>query len=176
MKFYVNRNQTGFVEEIIKKTSYANQNGYKFYKKLRKSWKNELEWPNFDMENDFKRQNIKFQVPGQETKILTRPKKNSLGDRMLGYNGVFYSETVCDEKSMLFRQVDNSAFAFCETYMKRFIVPRVLSNVHLGQVCKFRSKSRVPILSFVYQHEKGRLVYDFFGTFLLFFWQIWFLY
>jgi hypothetical protein len=146
------------VDDIIKKSSYANQNGYKFYKKMRKSWEYEIDWPNFNMENDFIRQGIEFQVPGENVKIFTRPKRNSLADRMLKYNGVQYSETIANEKSMLFRQVDNSVFAFCETYMKRFLVPRVLSNVNLAQVCKFRSKGRVPILSFVYKNNSSKFL------------------
>lgn len=160
MEFYVSRSQLGFVEDIIKKSSFANQNGFKFYKIFRAKWEHELLWPTFRLEDDFYRQGVSFKrIDSQVTESLTRARGDSLKERMLGHNGVRGREVGCDEDAQAprLRLVDNSAYVFCETYMPRFLVPRVISNTQLGKICKYRVKGRVPILCFRHQPLSGRL-------------------
>lgn len=162
IRFYVNKDKSSFVKKIIQKTSFANQNNFRFYRTFKQNWTGPVEWENFDLEDDFMRQNIRFKKPDKSSNILVRPKKNSLTERMLRCNGVVYRETEADNEKTLFRLVDNSSFAFCQSYMRRFLVPRILSNVQLAQVCKFRSKGRIPILCFAYQDpaSKNGLIAD----------------
>ena len=156
IKFYVTKNQMSFVDELIKKANFANQNGFKFYKNFKVSWKPGIIWPTFNLEDDYQRQDIKYiDVNKDAEKIMIRPKKNSLAERMLNYNGVKKIETITTESKNL-RMVDNSAFVFCETYMKKFLIPRIISNSHLTQVCKFRSKERIPIICFVYRTKNSK--------------------
>ena len=143
------------MDDLIKKASLANQNGFKFYKNFKISWQPGVIWPTFNLEDDYNRQEIKYKTTKE--KMTTRPKRNSLAEKMLKYNGVEKIETKGDSSKDL-RLVDNSAFVFCETYMKNFLIPRIISNTLLSQVCKFRSKGRLPILCFVYRGIKSKLI------------------
>jgi hypothetical protein len=161
LEFYVSRNNTPFAEQIIKNSSYANQNGFKFYKIFRKEWKHTLIWPTFQLEDDYSRQEIAFKpIDEQVNKKFKRSRTNSLKQRMLKYNGIEEKETLQlkDQEKTNLRLIDNSAFVFCETYMKRFLVPRIISNTQLSNICKYRVKGRVPILCFIYRGGKGSYV------------------
>ena len=147
------------MESIIKNYNYAVHNGFRFYKSFKEKWEMPTIWPTFELQQDYERQNILFKaIDKNASKIVNRPKKDSLRERMLKYNGVEDRETKTskDEKKVRFRLVDNTVYAFCETYMKRFLVPRIISNLHLSQVCKFRSKGRIPILCYAFKEQKSK--------------------
>lgn len=156
LRFQVKKNPH-FADKIIQVSSAANQNKYRFYRTLRQKWGAPALPLPFDPETDFARQKVHFSQPGEGKTVHTRPKKNSLRERMLRCNGVVHKESAPGEGEAVFRAVDNSQFAFCESYPEAFLVPRPVSNVLLGQVCKFRSKGRVPMLCFALQSSsEGR--------------------
>lgn len=47
-----------------------------------------------------------------------------------------------------FRIVDNNDFEFCETYPPEVIVPKVITDAQLANISKFRTKGRIPTLTY----------------------------
>ena len=59
--------------------------------------------------------------------------------------GVYFSDKV-------FRLLDNSDFKFCETYPKKLVVPYDMSDEELKESANFRTKNRVPTLTYRYHN------------------------
>ena len=53
-----------------------------------------------------------------------------------------------------FRILNNSDFKFCETYPKKLIVPYDMSNEKLKESADFRTKNRLPTLTYRYKKNK----------------------
>ena len=56
-----------------------------------------------------------------------------------------------------FRILNNNNFQFCGTYPKRLIVPYDMSNEQLEQSAKFRTKNRLPTLT--YRYKNGNCIW-----------------
>ena len=56
-----------------------------------------------------------------------------------------------------FRILNNSDFQFCETYPKRLIVPYDMTNEQLEKSAKFRTKNRLPTLT--YRYKNGNCIW-----------------
>ena len=56
-----------------------------------------------------------------------------------------------------FRILNNSDFKFCESYPKKIIVPYDMPNEYLKKCAEFRTKNRIPILT--YRHKNGNCIW-----------------
>lgn len=52
----------------------------------------------------------------------------------------------------------NKDFKFCDSYPKRFIVPKDVDEHLLEAVAKFRFRRRIPVLSYFYQARRSFLI------------------
>ena len=59
--------------------------------------------------------------------------------------GVYFSDKI-------FRLLDNSDFKFCETYPRKLVVPYDMSDEELKESANFRTKNRVPTLTYRYHN------------------------
>lgn len=119
---------------------------------------------NFSPHFDFKRQGIFFldpnetETPGFNEKM--RERNDSLINRMLYFNGITENEIqrsrLSEEKKMApFRLVDNRGGRFCQSYPQFFLVPSLINDSVLKKVCNFRSKERIPIMSYMHLTKIG---------------------
>jgi len=59
--------------------------------------------------------------------------------------GIYFSDNE-------FRLLDNSDFKFCETYPRKLVVPNDMSDEELKESANFRTKNRVPTLTYRYHN------------------------
>ena len=136
-------------------------NGFKFYKILKDNFPVPPIYKNFDIEQDFQRQKINYKsvkLTKSDEVLEIRNRHNSLTEKMLLFNGVEKIETTTEalEENNGLRLVDNSQFNFCETYSKKFLIPRIVSNSILSDICKFRVKGRIPIVCYIYSPSNSK--------------------
>jgi hypothetical protein len=61
-------------------------------------------------------------------------------------------------KKKRFRLVRNSKYSLSQTYPSKFIVPTEVNDKMLGEVAKYRSKERIPVVTWLHKKSKGLLV------------------
>ncbi|CAG8530431.1 12744_t:CDS:2 [Cetraspora pellucida] len=54
----------------------------------------------------------------------------------------------------------NRSYTFCATYPRTLVVPSRISDNVLNHASKFRSKNRIPVLSYLHWHNKNRSIQD----------------
>jgi myotubularin-related protein 1/2 len=64
----------------------------------------------------------------------------------------FKRQNIDFSTSKQFRLFDNDNFKFCESYPKKFIVPFDMTDEEIQKVGEFRTKNRIPALTFRYQN------------------------
>lgn len=106
----------------------------------------------FDIEADYQHQGLVYNGMEETEKLLSR--RNTLKQRMLNCNGIKETETISENKNDSgLRIIDNSKWKFCESYPPKFLIPRNVSNSSLLEICKFRSKGRIPIFCYSYPNH-----------------------
>lgn len=57
------------------------------------------------------------------------------------------------QTSEQFKMIDNSYFDICATYPSKFVVPKAMSREQIIACSKFRTKQRLPALSYYYKYN-----------------------
>ena len=81
----------------------------------------------------------------------------SLGNLGWNYSNIsqeYSRQGLCDCNE--WRVIDNSAYTFVDTYPKHFVVPALLSDTELAEAANYRSKSRLPAVT--YRHRRSGAV------------------
>ena len=162
MKFFYSHNNLNFVQKLCKEYSASFSHVFKFFTGLRQPLTPSL---NISPKFDFIRQGIFFLDPNSDKSIQgpnsnQRNRKDSLSKRMLFFNGVTEAEIQRnrlseEERRAPFRLVDNHGGRFCNSYPTRFLVPSIISDTVLKKVCSFRSKERIPIMTYMHLAKIG---------------------
>lgn len=69
----------------------------------------------------------------------------------------FISSTISLFKSLGLKIFDNTSYKYCTTYPNKLVLPVQMLDYDLLEIAKFRTKGRMPILSYV--HKNARLMY-----------------
>ena len=142
-----------FIEKAILNTNYGIQDSFYFYETFKLKSEIDPIFQNFNLELDYQNQGLNYNtITSSNLKKNNKIRRRStIKERMLNLNGVKQIETISVnlENSGL-RLIDNTKWLFCETYPPKFLIPRNVSDTSLFEICKFRSKSRIPILCYSY--------------------------
>lgn len=61
------------------------------------------------------------------------------------------------KKELGLKIFENTNYMYCNTYPKKWLIPDQMTTEDITKIVKFRTKGRLPILSYI--HENGRLLY-----------------
>ena len=78
--------------------------------------------------------------------------KNKKNIKIYNLIDEFKRQNIDFSSNKQFRILDNNDFKICETYPKRLIVPYEMTNEELEKSAKFRTKNRLPTLTYRYKN------------------------
>ena len=141
------------MESIFLEWDSCFKKDYFFYKAFKKSSRSPSVFENFDIECDYLRLGIEY-YGGMKTQKNAKSKKNSMSLSVLQVIEKNQNKSQKTIQAFDFLLVNNEKGKYCESYPEKFLLPTILSKSHIENICKFRARERLPILTFSYQNDK----------------------
>lgn len=126
---------------------------YPLVRALKQSTKSPSVFEHFDVEYDFQRMGLEY-YGGTQGKALGGD-SNVISLSMLQVIEHNRRKSAKHLESFHFRLIPNAKGSVCASYPDKFLVPALLTDAQVKKICKFRSRERLPILTFTHENSEG---------------------
>lgn len=126
---------------------------YPLVSALKKATRSPSVFEHFDLEYDFQRMGLEY-YGGIQSKSIDSD-SNVISLSMLQVIEHNKRKSMKDIECFDFRLIQNPNGKLCASYCDKFLVPAIVTDPQLIKICKFRSRERLPILTFAYTNSES---------------------